>query len=101
VDMVAGVTWPSTLPPGWTVEWDPTSAGGVMGQAPHHPIYLPLVKFRCNTNNDYHSCKKNSDDVVITLSTSLMYSFMLYCICSVPHLRVSMWYLILLVALSD
>jgi hypothetical protein len=26
---------------------------------------------------------------------------MLYCISSVPHLRVSMWYLILLVALSD
>ena len=26
---------------------------------------------------------------------------MLYCICSVTHLRVSMWYLILLVALSD
>nr|ACN36108.1 unknown [Zea mays] len=25
--MVAGVTWLSTLPPGWTVEWDPTSAG--------------------------------------------------------------------------
>jgi hypothetical protein len=25
-DMVAGVTWPSILPPGWTVEWDPTSA---------------------------------------------------------------------------
>jgi hypothetical protein len=25
--MVAGVTWSSTLPPGWTVEWDPTSAG--------------------------------------------------------------------------
>jgi hypothetical protein len=25
--MVAGVTWPSILPPGWTVEWDPTSAG--------------------------------------------------------------------------
>jgi hypothetical protein len=20
------VTWPSILPPGWTVEWDPTSA---------------------------------------------------------------------------
>jgi hypothetical protein len=30
-----------------------------------------------------------------------MYGFMLYCICSVPHLRVSMWYLILLVASSD
>jgi hypothetical protein len=26
---------------------------------------------------------------------------MLYCICSVPHHRVSMWYLILLVASSD
>jgi hypothetical protein len=25
-DMVAGVIWPSILPPGWTVEWDPTSA---------------------------------------------------------------------------
>jgi hypothetical protein len=30
-----------------------------------------------------------------------MYGFMLCCICSVPHLRVSTWYLILLVALSD
>jgi hypothetical protein len=27
-DMVAGVTWSSTLPPGWTVEWDPTSVEG-------------------------------------------------------------------------
>jgi hypothetical protein len=44
---------------------------------------------------------QNSDDVVITLSTSLMYGFMLYCICSVPHLQVSTWYLILLVALLD
>jgi hypothetical protein len=25
--MVAGVIWPTTLPPGWIVEWDPTSAG--------------------------------------------------------------------------
>jgi hypothetical protein len=30
-----------------------------------------------------------------------MYGLMLYCICSVPHLRVSMWYLILLVASLD
>jgi hypothetical protein len=30
-----------------------------------------------------------------------MYGFMLYCICSVPHHRVSTWYLILLVASSD
>ena len=30
-----------------------------------------------------------------------MYGFMLYCICYVPHHRVSTWYLILLVASSD
>jgi hypothetical protein len=26
-DMVDGVTWPSTLPLGWTVEWDAASTG--------------------------------------------------------------------------
>jgi hypothetical protein len=26
-DMVDGVTCPSTLPPGWTVEWDAASIG--------------------------------------------------------------------------
>ena len=26
-DMVDGVTWPTTLPPGWTVEWDVAPAG--------------------------------------------------------------------------
>jgi hypothetical protein len=30
-----------------------------------------------------------------------VYGFIFYCICSVPHLRVSTWYLILLVASSD
>jgi hypothetical protein len=25
--MVDGVTWPTTLPPGWTVEWDVAPAG--------------------------------------------------------------------------
>jgi hypothetical protein len=30
-----------------------------------------------------------------------MYGFMFYCICSMPHHRVSTWYLILLVASSD
>jgi hypothetical protein len=25
-DMVDGVNWPATLPPGWTVGWDATSA---------------------------------------------------------------------------
>jgi hypothetical protein len=26
-DMVDGVTWPTTLPPGWTVVWDAAPAG--------------------------------------------------------------------------
>jgi hypothetical protein len=26
-DMVDGVTWPITLPPGWTVEWDAAPTG--------------------------------------------------------------------------
>jgi hypothetical protein len=26
--MVDGVTWPTTLPPGWTVEWDAALTGG-------------------------------------------------------------------------
>jgi hypothetical protein len=25
--LVDGVTWPTTLPPGWTVEWDVAPAG--------------------------------------------------------------------------
>jgi hypothetical protein len=26
-EMVDSVTWPTTLPPGWTVEWDVAPAG--------------------------------------------------------------------------
>jgi hypothetical protein len=26
-DMVDSVTWPTTLPPGWTVEWDAAPEG--------------------------------------------------------------------------
>jgi hypothetical protein len=26
-EMVDGVTWPATLPPGWMVEWDAASVG--------------------------------------------------------------------------
>jgi hypothetical protein len=51
--MVAGVTWPSILPPGWTVEWDPTSA-----EEEHDVNYLLLVLFRCIPNNDDYFCKK-------------------------------------------
>ena len=25
-DMIASLTWPCTLPPGWSVEWDTTPA---------------------------------------------------------------------------
>jgi len=26
-DIIASLTWPCTLPPGWSVEWDGPSAG--------------------------------------------------------------------------
>jgi hypothetical protein len=61
--MVAGITWPSTLPPGWTVEWDPASAEEEHEDTlPHTFIYLPLVYFRCTSNNDGHFCKNSDDD---------------------------------------
>ena len=31
-DMVASVTWPCQLPPGWTVKWDPSSVGKDRGE---------------------------------------------------------------------
>ena len=64
--MVAGVTWPSILPPGWTVEWDPASAEEEheewWDRLPHLSIYLPLVYFRCTSNNDGYFCKNSDDD---------------------------------------
>jgi hypothetical protein len=71
----------------------------VMGQASPSFLFLSLVLFRCIPNND-HYLGLNSDDVVINL-VLLNVGFMLYCICSVPHHRVSTWYLILLVAPSN
>jgi hypothetical protein len=42
--MVAGVTWPSILPPGWTVEWDPTSVEeeheDLWDRLPHLSVYF-------------------------------------------------------------
>jgi hypothetical protein len=101
--MVAGVTWPSILPPGWTVEWDPASAEEEheewWDRLPHLSVYLSLVLFRCTSNNDDHFCKNSEADVINWYS--LMYGFMLYCICSVTHHQVRLWYLILSVASSD
>lgn len=31
-EMIASVTWPYQLPPGWTVEWDPSSVGEDCGE---------------------------------------------------------------------
>jgi hypothetical protein len=45
-DMVAGVTWPSILPPGWTVEWDPTSAEEDMrSDGTCFPISLSIYRY--------------------------------------------------------
>jgi hypothetical protein len=73
---------------------------GVMGQA-SPSLHLFTISYIPLHSEQWSLLLINSDDVVITLRTPLNYGFMLYCICSVPHLRVSTWYLILLVALSD
>jgi hypothetical protein len=71
-----------------------------MGQASPSSLHFIVSKIPLH-REQWSLLLRNSDDDVITLSTSLNYGFMLYYIFSVPHLRVSMWYLILFVALSD
>jgi hypothetical protein len=72
----------------------------VMGQA-SPSLRLFTVSYILLHSEQWSLLLINFDDVVITLRIPLNYGFMLCCICSVPHLRVSTWYLILLVALSD
>jgi hypothetical protein len=39
--MVDGVTWPTTLPPGWTVEWDAAPAGEEQVEEWARPYPIP------------------------------------------------------------
>jgi hypothetical protein len=71
-----------------------------MGQASPSSLLFTVSYFPLH-REQWLLLLQNSDDDVITLSTPLVYGFMLYCIFFVSHLRVSMWYLILLVALLD
>jgi hypothetical protein len=65
-------------------------------------FYLPLVLFRCTSNNEGYFCRNSDDDDGdVIIQHYDMYGFMLYCICSVTRLRVRLWYLILSVAVSD
>jgi hypothetical protein len=69
--MVAGVTWPSILPPGWTVEWDPISAEeehGEIGQA-SPSLRLFIVSYIPLQPEQWSLLLLNSDDVVITFNT--------------------------------
>jgi hypothetical protein len=43
-DMVDGVTWPSTLPPGWTVEWDAASTGEDQEEYWARPCPIPQYR---------------------------------------------------------
>jgi hypothetical protein len=86
--MVAGVTWPSILPPGWTVEWDPTSAEEEheerWDRLPHLFVYLPLVLFRCTSNNDDYFCKNSDDDVINLILLNVWFYALLYLLCDSP-----------------
>jgi hypothetical protein len=44
--MVDGVTWPSTLPPGWTVEWDATPAGRNRSSGLGLALLLSIRRYR-------------------------------------------------------
>ena len=86
--MVAGVTWPSILPPGWTVEWDPTSAEEEheewWDRLPHPSVYLSLVLFRCISNNDDYFCQNTDDDVIILILFNVSIYALLYLLCASP-----------------
>jgi hypothetical protein len=43
-DIVDGVTWPTTLPPGWTVEWHAAPAGEEQEELWARPC--PIPRFR-------------------------------------------------------
>jgi hypothetical protein len=86
--MVAGVTWPSILPPGWTVEWDPASAEEEheewWGRLPHLSVYFPLVLFRCTSNNDDYFGKNSDDDVINLILLNVWFYALLYLLCDSP-----------------
>jgi hypothetical protein len=42
--MVDGVTWPTTLPPGWTVEWDASPAGEELEELWARPCPIPRYR---------------------------------------------------------
>jgi hypothetical protein len=42
--MVDGVTWPTTLPPGWTVEWDAAPAGEEQEELWARPCPIPRYR---------------------------------------------------------
>jgi hypothetical protein len=63
-DMIASLTWPCTLPPGWSVEWDTTPADGDNNEWCHvrasswHPVssfsWTRFI-FRCKKTLNYVS----------------------------------------------
>jgi hypothetical protein len=42
--MVDGVTWPTTLPPGWRVEWDVAPAGEEQEEEWARPSPIPRYR---------------------------------------------------------
>jgi hypothetical protein len=69
--MVDGVTWPSTLPPGWTVEWDAAPAGDEEEEEWARPCPVPqhltLSTIRYSLNYELVSVYLKTLIYVITL----------------------------------
>jgi hypothetical protein len=82
------VTWPSILPPGWTVEWDPTSAEEEheewWDRLPHLSVYFSVSSIPLHYEQ-WSLLLLNSDDVVINfVLLNVWFYVLLYFLCASP-----------------
>jgi hypothetical protein len=87
--MVDGVTWPTTLPPGWTVEWDAAPIGAEQEEEWARPCPIPHLStisiIRCSLSYELISVDLKNSDLCNNSSTlNLRFPVLLYFICDSP-----------------
>jgi hypothetical protein len=75
--MVDGVTWPSTLPPGRTVEWDAASAGEDQEEYWARPCPIPQYRRYLLSGPLLRTCYLLSNSDLCNSSSTLICGFML------------------------
>ena len=76
-DMVDGVTWPSTLPPGWTIEWDAALAGEDQEEYWARPCPIPQYRRYLLSGPLLRTCYLLSNSDLCNSSSTLICGFML------------------------